>query len=86
MLRADSFFAVDLNVLQLFLTVFKGLSQFKLLFDSVRLLEVRKHVMKYWFPEFILSDLLLSEHLVEFVLHFVGYSLSFYKLKVFLWT
>lgn len=59
-------------MLKLFLTVFKGLSVLGLIFNSERGFKILEHVVYDGFAEFVLSDLLLFEHLVDFIFHFVG--------------
>lgn len=59
-------------MLKLFLAVFKGFSVFWLILDSERGFKILEHVVYEGFSEFVLPDLLLFEHLVDFIFHFVG--------------
>ena len=59
-------------MLELFLAVFKGLSVFGLILNSKGSFKILKQVVYDGFAEFILSDLLLFEHLIDFIFHFVG--------------
>ena len=71
---------------ELFFTVFQGFSVLKLVFDPERALKVFKHVVYDRFAQLVLPDFLLSEHLVDLILHLVGNALFLDKLQVLLWT
>ena len=81
-LGTNSFFAVDFYVFQLLLALLEDIPELRLLVHSEGFLEVGQHIVNDGFSEFVFSDLLLFEHLVELVFHFVGDALFFYEFQV----